>query len=84
MNVTAFHSEYIAPDPTDRSKSLSNNGSLLAVAEAQVQLEQEHANGVQLLSRLRRLVRTKAGPSTLRAIRLQSDPPRDPSGSGDS
>lgn len=82
MNVTAFHSEYIAPDPTDRSKSLSNNGSLLAVAEAQVQLEQEHANGVQLLARLRRLVRKKAGRrlsalSACRAILQGTHPDRE-------
>jgi adenine-specific DNA-methyltransferase len=82
MNVTAHHSEYVAPDPTDRSKSLSNNGSLPAADEAQVQLEQEHANGVQLLARLRRLVRKKAGRrlsalSACRAIIQGTHPDRE-------
>lgn len=61
MSITAYHSEYVATDLTDRSRSLSNNGSLPAVTCAHVDPEQEAANGVQLLARLRRLARKKTG-----------------------
>lgn len=61
MSITACHSEYVATDLTDRSTSVSNNGSLPAVTYAHVVPEQETATGVQLLARLRRLVRKKAG-----------------------
>lgn len=61
MNVPAHYSEYVSTDLTDRSKSLSNSGPLSALADAHVQPEKENPNGVQLLARLRRLVRKKAG-----------------------
>jgi adenine-specific DNA-methyltransferase len=62
MNVTAHHSECISPDLTEQSRSISNDGSLAAVANDQVhRLQRENANNVQLLARLRRLVRKKTG-----------------------
>jgi adenine-specific DNA-methyltransferase len=61
MGITANHSDHVAPGLSDQLRSTPNEGTSSAVPHVQIHLDQTNLHYAPLLTRLRRLVRKKAG-----------------------